>query len=99
MKSTISERSIFMPSKEQVSCDLAGEAVILNFKDGIYYGLDAIGASVWELIQKSKTVKEIRDSILENYDVEPDHCKNDLIALLNDLKTIGLIEIKNETLK
>jgi len=33
------------------TCDLAGEAAILGLKNGIYYGLDPVGARIWNLIQ------------------------------------------------
>lgn len=99
MECTISEQSIFKLSKEQVACDLAGETVILNFKDSTYYGLDAVGTFIWELIQKSKNVKEIYNSLIENFEVEPENCKNDLITILKDLKAKGLIEVKNETFR
>lgn len=99
MISTISDETFITPSSEQMSCDLAGEAVILNFKNGMYYGLDTIGALVWELIQKSKTLKEIREHILELYDVNKERFENDLIMLLKDLKENGLIEVKNGNLE
>jgi len=86
-------------SSEQVSCDLAGEAVILSFKNGMYYGLDTIGAMVWDLIQKSKSIKEISNIIMENYDVSKEQCENDLKKLLIDLKENGLIEIKDGNIK
>ena len=44
MTPTISDRSIVVAAKDQVSCDLAGEAAILNMKNGVYYGLDPVGA-------------------------------------------------------
>jgi len=34
-------------SKDQISCDLAGEAAILELKSGTYFGLDEVGAVVW----------------------------------------------------
>lgn len=45
--------------------------IILDLKGGAYYGLDAVGASVWSLIQEPKTLGEIRNVILEEYEVEP----------------------------
>src|ERR1700730_14483347 len=45
---------------DQVSCDLAGEAVILNLKNGIYFGLDPVGARIWSLIQKPTTFADLR---------------------------------------
>lgn len=89
--------SIVVAAKEQVSSDLAGEAVILDFKSGVYYGLNEVGARIWNLIQEPKTINEIRDAILEEYEVEPSQCDLDLKALLQQLKAEGLIEVRNET--
>jgi len=96
MTSPIVGRSIIGATKEQVACDLAGEAVILNLKDGTYYGLNSVGARIWHLIQEPKTVDEIRDAVLKEYDVEPDRCERDLMALLQELAAKELIEIRDE---
>ena len=88
--------SIVVSTKEQVFCDVGGEAVILNFKDGIYYGLDTIGAQVWDLIQQPKSINEISNSIIKEYEVESALVQEDLIKLLEELKSKGLIEITNE---
>jgi Coenzyme PQQ synthesis protein D (PqqD) len=92
----ISETSIVVVTKDQVSCDLSGEAAILNLKSGVYFGLNTVGASIWKLIQEPRTVKEIRDSILKEFDVDPDRCENDILEILQELSTHGLIEIVNE---
>lgn len=89
--------SSVVAAKEQVSSDLAGEAVILDLKSGVYYGLNEVGASIWNLIQEPKTVNEIRDAILEEYEVEPEQCDRDLKAILQQLADEGLIEVRNET--
>jgi hypothetical protein len=81
-------------SKDQVSCDLAGEAAILNLRSGVYYGLDPIGARVWRLVQEPKTLAELRDLLLAEYDVEAATLEADLRYLLNSLSAQGLIEIQ-----
>ena len=93
---TISDRSTVVVAKDQVSCDLSGEAAILNLKTSVYFGLNTVGASIWKLIQEPKTVSEIRDAILKEYDVEPDRYEADLLALLKELFDKELIEVKNE---
>jgi hypothetical protein len=77
----------------QMSCDLAGEAAILNMATGIYYGLDEVGARIWELIQDPKSVTQVRDALLEEYEVEPSVLESDVVKLLADMKSHGLIEI------
>ena len=84
-------------AKEQVSADLAGEAVILNMESGTYYSLNEVGARVWGLVGEPRTVDEIRDTILEEYEVEADHCERDVVALLEQLADAGLVEIREAT--
>jgi hypothetical protein len=92
---TISDRSIVVTAKDQVSCDLAGEAAILNIKNGVYYGLDPVGARIWNLMQEPRAVAEIQHAITEEYDVEPERCARDLFGLLEKLLAEGLIEVKD----
>ena len=80
--------------KDQVSCDLAGEAAVLNMKTGLYYCLNPMGAWVWNLIQQPKTLEEIRDRLLSEFEVEPDRCESDLVALIGQMDEEGLIEVK-----
>jgi hypothetical protein len=95
MSPTISDRSVVVAAKDQVSCDLAGEAAILNIKNGVYYGLDTVGARIWNLVQEPRAVAEIQNAITNEYDVEPELCAHDLVDLLEKLLTEGLIEVKD----
>lgn len=80
-------------SKDQISCDLAGEAAILNLKSGVYFGLDPVGARIWHLIQQHQRVDAVRDAIVAEYDVEPARCEADLFDLLSHMADAGLIEV------
>lgn len=93
----ISKRSVVTAAKEQVSCDLAGEAVILNLESGVYFGLNKLGARVWSLIQEPTTVQKVHEVLLDEYDVEPERCERDLLALLQKLLEAGLLEVGTET--
>ena len=87
--------STIAAAEDQVCCDLGGESAILNLSNGVYYGLDALGARIWELIREPKTVNEVRDVILSEYEVEPDRCERDLVELLRQLNDQGLIQVRN----
>jgi hypothetical protein len=97
MNPAISNQSIVVAAKDQVSCDLAGEAAILNIKNGVYYGLDPVGARIWNLLQEPCAVADIQNTITGEYDVEPERCARDLVGLLEKLLAEGLIEVKNES--
>lgn len=91
----ISPASIVVASSDQISSDLAGEVVMLNLKNGTYYGLDNVGARVWELIQVPQPVAAVRDMILAEYEVEPARAEGDLLALLGKLADAELIEVRD----
>ncbi|MGB3758144.1 MAG: PqqD family peptide modification chaperone [Rivularia sp. (in: cyanobacteria)] len=93
--SAISENSIVVSVKNQISSDLGGEAVILNMNTGIYHGLNEVGAFVWNLIEQPQVVKDIQQKLLQEYEIESSVCTNDLLTLLKDLHSEGLIEVKN----
>ncbi len=38
---------------------------------------------------------EIREALLEEYDVSPDRCERDLVALLGELASRGLVEVRD----
>jgi hypothetical protein len=79
--------------EDQVSCDLAEEAVILNIKNGVYYGLDEIGAVIWKLLRSGIKVEQIVNAVTSEYDVDEEQCTKDMIDFFTDLESYGLIEV------
>ena len=92
---SIMKDSIISATKEQVSCDLAGDTAILDLKSGQYYGLNPVGARIWNLIQEPKTVADVLRVIVDEYDVEASSCERDLVKLIEELQGKGLVEIKD----
>jgi hypothetical protein len=90
---TLFEQSRVAATQDQVSCDLAGEAAILNLKNGVYYGLNPVGARVWSMIQEPRTFAELRKELLEEFDVAYLDLDSDLRDLLGRLTELGLIEV------
>ena len=73
--------------------ELQGEAVLLNLKSGIYFGLDPIGTRIWQLFAQHDTLSEIVQVITGEYDVARDRCEADLVALVTELERQGLIRL------
>ncbi len=96
MKEKLSKNSIIAAAKEQVSCDLAGEAAILDLKSGQYYGLNSIGARIWSLIQEPHSISEVLHTLVEEYDVDASQCEQDVLALVQKLAASGLIEVQDD---
>jgi hypothetical protein len=79
-------------SRDQASTMVGAEAIILGMTDGVYYGLDGVGARIWSLIQAPRSLGEIADVLEAEFEVERDRAWEDLCALTNDLVARGLVE-------
>lgn len=93
MGSPLSSDSIVVAAAEQVSCSLGEESVILNLKSSVYYGINPVGASIWKLLQRQRSVSELRDAVLGEYEVELERCERDLLDLLEKMRAEGLIRV------
>jgi len=94
MDTRLSVHSVVAATADQVSCPLDDESAILNLKNSVYYGVNAVGTRVWNLLQKPRSVRELRDTLLAEYDVEPEQCERDLLDLLETMRVEGLIEVQ-----
>ena len=80
-----------------LSADLdKGEAAVLSLQDGVYYGLNEVGARIWHLLEERKSLLEIRELLLREFSVEPERLTRDLIELLEKFVKLGLVEISPE---
>jgi coenzyme PQQ synthesis protein D (PqqD) len=89
----LSLESRIVLSKDQVSCDLAGEAAIVNLKNGVYYGLDPVGARIWNLAREPITLAQILDALVRDYEVDRLTLESDVRHFVRQLAEQGLVEI------
>jgi hypothetical protein len=89
------EMSTVVAVPNQVSSSLGEEAVILELTHGIYYGLNEVGARIREQLKEPRRAGEIRDVILDEYEVEPQAVTRDVLGLLTELADRGLIEVRD----
>jgi len=94
MRKKLADSTKISVNKQAFSCILDDEVVVLGIKDGVYYGLDSTGSFIWNLIQEPIKIGEIRDAILEKYEVEKEICEADLLSFLQDLLEKGLLEVR-----
>lgn len=66
---------------------------MLHLENGNYYGLENVGAKIWRLLEKPTKVREIERILLEEYDIEPARCHEEVSQLLSDLIENGLVEV------
>jgi len=76
---------------------LQEELVLLNLHTGIYFGLNEVGARIWQLIQthRQAPLQRVLDALVKEYDVRPERCTDDLLELIARLEENRLLEINH----
>ncbi len=85
---------IFNKNPDIVFRKIAEEYILVPIKnnvgdmESIYTLKNEVAACIWELIDGKKKLKEIRDIILEKFEVTSQQAEDDLIQFINQLKEI-----------
>lgn len=94
---TLDPLSIVVASKGQLASDIGSETVILGLSSGRYYGVDAVGARIWQLIQEPVAIADLQQAIVSEYEVDPVRCESDVLKLLQEMADAGLVEVRSES--
>jgi len=70
--------------------DASGELVLLHQQTGAYFGLNATGKRIWELIQSPRSVPELVSRITTEFDVPERAATDDILNVLSRLVDEGL---------
>ncbi|HVZ76996.1 MAG TPA: PqqD family protein [Gemmatimonadaceae bacterium] len=89
---TIDSRVAAAP--DQLSTQLSGETVILALQSGQYFGLDPVGTYIWEFLREPRRVHEVVAHVVSRYDVSDEQCTRDVLALMGELASHGLVTIE-----
>lgn len=93
-KINLNENNIVVQNKDIDVSDLNGEKVMMNIDKGEYFSLNSLGSRIWEIIDKPKKINEVINTLLEEYEVSEEECRENVMNFLGVLKHVDLINVK-----
>lgn len=88
---TFTQDTRVMRTESQVSTEIKGETVLLQLGSGKYFSLNPVGNLIWSQLSEAKTVSQLCETVVEEYDVELERCLPDVLALLGALEASQFI--------
>lgn len=79
------------PAENVIVRGVGEEMVLLDMTRGTYYGLDPIGARIWEMIAAGSSLALIVDRLLGEYDVTREALESDVERLVAEMEGRGLV--------
>lgn len=88
----LNKEQTFRISEEVLFQEVSGESVLLDLASESYFGLDPVGTRIWALLNEDKSVGQVLDALLEEYEVGLGTLEADLEELLDKMLAAGLIQ-------
>ena len=76
-----------------IEAEVDGELLGLHVEKGFCYGFNPTATRIWALIQTPRSVTDLCETLSQEFEVEPAEARPDVIALLEELKREGLVEL------
>ena len=76
----------------QVDDDL----VMMDVKSGNYFGINPVGAEIWNKMQEPITVQEIINQLLAEYEIDEATCRSETLVFIQQTFERGFLKVLDE---
>lgn len=83
--------TVYRRAVSLMEAELGDELVALDPEAGQCFGFNNVAATVWRHLENPKTFDQLRDALLDEYEVDSAQCSEELRGLLDDLSSRGLV--------
>ena len=73
--------------------EVGDETVILDLANGTYYGLDPVGARIWQLLSEGLTLTQVCEVMMAGYEVKREDIERDVLSLVQTLTERQLVSV------
>ena len=97
-RSETEDARIVVRSQSVVSRRVSGETLIVPVRGKVgdlasIYSFNEVGSLIWQLLEIPREVCELVSAVEREYDVDPQQAQQDVSKFLNDVLSVGLIEV------
>jgi Coenzyme PQQ synthesis protein D (PqqD) len=88
--------TVFEHDPDVVSRLIAGEMILVPIRKNVgdmesIFTLNETGARVWELLDGQRSLEQVHQQMVREFDIEPGQAEQDLLELLESLLEIGVL--------
>lgn len=74
-----------------LACRVGDDVVLFDTERGRYYGLNEVGAAIFDLAKDDRRLGEIHDELTARYQADPALLWSDLVAFSGQMLALGVL--------
>jgi hypothetical protein len=87
----IGEATLIHRTASVLTAEIDKQIVMMDIDSGRYLGLDDIGSVIWKRLETPRTLGDLVDCLVEDYDAERAVIAQDVRELLKEMATQGIV--------
>jgi hypothetical protein len=93
---TLSLKTVVARCNGLLEAEVDNEVVALSIDRGTCYGMNPVASRIWSLLSSPARICDVCATLLTEYDVGPQVCEQEVLALIEELYAEGLITTLEE---
>jgi len=86
------DSQLYRRSDQALFAEVGKDVVALHVVNGQCFGMENVAAEVWNLLAEPTSVEQLCADLVDRYEVEPETCHREVVALLEQFEQEGLIQ-------
>jgi hypothetical protein len=82
-------------NEEPVAVEADRTVVMMSVEQGMYFGLEGVGGRIWALLERPRTFAELCESLVAEFQVDPEVCRKDVGAFLQEMLRARLVRLND----
>ncbi len=91
--STLESQTRVRRVDDVLATEIDDQTVMMDIDRGSYFGLNQTGTRIWALLAEPMAIGELRDRLMEQFDVPREQCEQQVVDYLESLLDRGLLEV------
>jgi hypothetical protein len=70
-----------------------GDVTMMSVETGNYYGLTAVGARIWSLLEQPASAADVCNRLMKEYRIERTRCENEVLSVFRRMIDEGVLTV------
>jgi hypothetical protein len=94
-------QEVYQHDPNIVARSIAGETILVPIRKNVgdmenIFTLNETAARIWELIDGQRSLREIHQRVVEEFEVDPQQAESDLLELVESLNANGALTLRRD---
>ena len=84
--------STIMRHPDLLAVPMDGDLVMMSISQGSYYGINPVGAIIWDALQTPQTMEQLYQAVVEEFAVDAETCAKDVQSFITQLLDAQIVQ-------